>query len=129
MHEPDVPPSLARPRRAIVALIGLALLIAIAATLHDRAIARSWTNALGVLLGSLAGTFIGEGLERFRDRAAAVGIAWILTAGIGLALVAVISWQALPAYCQLPVSFVAGALIVTATVYIQRLRIGGSSGE
>jgi len=126
MREPDVPSSLAPPRRAIVALIALAVLIAIAVTIHDGAVARPWTNALGVLLGGLAGTFIGEGLERFGERSVAVGIAWILSAAIGLAFVAVISWQALPAYCQLPVSFVAGAVIVTATVYIQRLRIGGS---
>ena len=127
MREPDVPSSLTSPRRAIVALIALAVIIAIGVTMHDGAVARPWTNALGVLLGGLAGTFIGEYLGRYGERVAATRIAWLQMAAIGLAFVAIISWQRLPAYCQLPVSFVVGLVIVTATVYIQRLRMGRSS--
>ncbi len=126
MREPDVPSSLTPPRRAIVALIALATIIAIAVSLHEGAVASPWTNALGALLGGLGGTFIGEGLARFGGRIAGTRIAWVQMALIGVAFVAIISWQTLPAYCQLPVSFVMGAVIVAAAVYIQRLRIGES---
>ena len=127
MREPDVPSSLTNPRRAIVALIAVAVLITTAVAMHDGAVPSPWTNALGVLLGGLAGTFIGERLEQYGERVVATRIAWLQMAAIGLAFVAIISWHALPAYCQLPVSFVGGAVIVAATVFIQRLRIGGSS--
>jgi hypothetical protein len=127
MREPDVPSTLALPRRAIVALIALAALIAVPVSMRDGAVASPLTNAIGVLLGGLAGTFIGERLERFGERVAATRIAWLQMAAIGLAFVGFITWQALPAYCQLPVSFAGGVVIVTAAIYIQRLRIGGSS--
>jgi len=110
-------------RRAIVASIVVATLIAIAVTIHDGAIAGRWTNALGFLLGGLAGTFVGEHLERFGERIAATRIAWLQMATIAFLCVAVITWQALPAYCQLPVSFAMGGVIVAAAVYIQRLRM------
>ena len=125
MREPDVPSSLDSPRRTIVALMALAGVIAIGVSLHDGAVASPWTNALGALLGGLGGTFVGEGLARFGGRIAGTRIAWLQMALIGLAFVAIITWQTLPAYCQLPVSFVMGGLIVAAAVYIQRLRIGG----
>jgi hypothetical protein len=123
MLEPDAPPTLASPRRAIVALMVVAIVVATAVSLHDGVVASRWTNAFGVLLGGLAGTFIGERLAGFGERVAATRIAWLQMATIGLAIVGIISWQALPAYCQLPVSFVMGAVIVAATVYIQRLRM------
>jgi hypothetical protein len=44
-------------------------------------------------------------------------------ATIAFLLVAIIGWQALPAYCQLPVTFAMGVVIGAATVYIQRLRM------
>jgi hypothetical protein len=125
MREPHVPSSLAPPRRAIVALIALAVLVATAVSMHDGAVASRWTNALGALLGALAGTFIGEGLARFGERIAATRLAWLQMATIGPTVVAIISWQELPAYCQLPVSFVMGAVIIAAAVYIVRVRIGG----
>jgi hypothetical protein len=123
MPQPDTPPALASPRRAIVASIVVAAIVAAAVSLHDRAVDSRWTNALGVLLGGLAGTFIGERLAGFGERVAATRIAWLQMATIGLAIAGIISWQALPAYCQLPVSFVMGAVIVASAVYIQRLRI------
>ena len=123
MAQPDVPPTLASPRRAIVALIVLAVIVAAAVSLHDGVVASRWTNAFGVLLGALAGTFLGERLAGFGERVAATRIAWLQMATIGLAIVGIVSWQALPAYCQLPVSFIMGTVIVTATVYIQRLRM------
>jgi hypothetical protein len=110
-------------RRAIVVSIVVATLITIAVSVHDRTIASSWTNALGLLLGGLAGTFVGEHLERFGERMAATRIAWLQMATIAFLLVAIVTWQALPAYCQLPVSFAMGLVIVAATVYIQRLRM------
>ena len=125
MHESDVATSLAPPRRAVVALLAVATVITIAVSMHDGAIARPWTDALGALLGALAGTYVGEGLARFGERRAATGIAWLQMAAIGFVVVAIVSWQALPAYCQLPVSFVMGAAIVAAAVFIQRLRFGG----
>ena len=125
MNEPDAAPSLAPPRQAVVALLALTTIITVAVSMHDGAIARAWTNALGALLGALAGTYIGEGLARFGERSAATGIAWLLMAAIGLVVVAIVSWQALPAYCQLPVSFVMGTVIVAAAVFLQRLRFGG----
>ena len=44
-------------------------------------------------------------------------------ATIGLLIVGAVSWQALPDYCRLPVSFAMGLVIVAATVYVQRLRM------
>ena len=123
MREPDAPSPLSSSRRAIVVSLALAALITIGVSFHDGGVAGRWTDALGFLLGGLAGTFIGEHLERFGERIAATRIAWIQMAIIAFLFVAVISWQALPAYCQLPVTFVMGAVIVTAAVYIQRLRM------
>jgi uncharacterized protein YacL len=123
MRDPSAPPALASPRRSIVGLMVLAALVAAAGALRDGVVASPWTNAFGVLLGGLAGTFIGERLTSFGERVAATRIAWLQMATIGLAIAGIISWQTLPAYCQLPVSFVMGAVIVAATVYIQRLRM------
>ncbi len=122
MREPGVP-SLSPTRRAIVAAMAVAAFITILTSVHDGTVASRWTNALGLLLGALAGTFIGEYLERFGERITATGIAWLQMAVIALLFVGIVSWQALPAYCQLPVSFAMGVVIVAATVYIQRLRI------
>ncbi len=97
--------------------------VTIAASVKDGAVASRWTNAIGVLLGGLAGSFIGEHLERFGERIAATQIAWLQMALIALLFVAVVSWQELPAYCQLPVSFAIGIVVVAATVYVQRLRL------
>lgn len=123
MRQADSPSSLAPLRRGIVAAIALVVVIAVAASIKDGAVASRWTNALGVLLGGLAGSFVGEHLERFGERMAATQIAWLQMALIALLFVAVISWQSLPAYCQLPLSFAIGIVIVAATVYIQRLRM------
>jgi hypothetical protein len=123
MREPHAPPSLSPSRRAIVGSLGAATLVTIAVSIHDGSVAVRWTNALGFLLGGLAGTFIGEHLERFGERMAATRIAWLQMAIIAFLFVAIVSWQALPAYCQLPVTFVMGTVIVAATVYIQRLRM------
>lgn len=111
------------PRRAIVVSIVLATLITIAASIHDGTVASRWSNALGFLLGGLAGTFVGERLERFGERIAATRIAWLQMAIIAFLFVGIVSWQALPAYCQLPVSFAMGIVIVAAMVYIQHLRM------
>jgi hypothetical protein len=124
MSDPGMPSSLTTLRRTIVASLVLAVVVTIVVSLHDGTVASPWTNALGVLLGGLAGTFIGEHLQRFGERATATRIAWLQMATIGLVVVATIGWQSLPAYCQLPVSFVMGAVVATATIYIQRLRIG-----
>jgi len=118
MRQPQAPPSLAPLRRGIVVAIALAAGVMIAASVKEGA-----TNAIGVLLGGLAGSFIGEHLERFGERIAATQIAWLQMALIALLFVAVVSWQDLPAYCQLPVSFAVGIVVVAATVYIQRLRM------
>ena len=123
MREPDMPSPLSRSRRAIVASLAIAALITILTSIHDGSVASRWTNALGFLLGGLAGTFIGERLERFGERVAATGIVWMQMAVIAFLSVGIVSWQALPAYCQLPVSFAMGVVIVAATVYIQRLRM------
>ena len=123
MREPGLPSPLTPSRRVIVASLGVAILVKIAASIHDGTVAGRWTNALGFLLGALAGTFIGEHLERFGERIAATRIAWLQMAIIAFLFVAIVSWQALPPYCQLPVTFVMGAVIVAATVYIQRLRM------
>jgi len=49
---------------------------------------------------------------------------WVVQmATIGLLIVGAVSWQALPDYCRLPVSFAMGLVIVAATVYVQRLRM------
>jgi uncharacterized membrane protein YoaK (UPF0700 family) len=123
MRDPDAPSPLSSSRRAIVLSLALGTLVTIAVSLHDGSVAGRWTNALGFVLGGLAGTFIGEHLERFGERIAATRIAWLQMAIIAFLFVAVISWQALPAYCQLPVTFVMGVVIVAAAVYIQRLRM------
>ena len=123
MRQPDVPSPLAPLRRGIIAAIVLAAIVSVVATVKDGTVASRWTNALGVLLGGLAGSFIGEHLERFGERIAATRIAWLQMALIALLFVAVVTWQALPAYCQLPVSFAIGIVIVAATVYIQHLRM------
>ena len=111
------------PRRWIVAAIALAALVAVVVSAHEGAVASRWTNALGLLLGGLAGTFVGEHLERFGERIAATRIAWLQMATIAFLLVAIVTWQALPAYCQLPVTFAMGVVIGSTTVYIQRLRM------
>jgi hypothetical protein len=123
MRQADNPSTLAPLRRGIVAAIALVVVIAIAASIKDGTVSSRWTNALGVLLGGLAGSFVGEHLERFGERMAATQIAWLQMALIALLFVGVISWQSLPAYCQLPLSFAIGIVIVAATVYIQRLRM------
>jgi len=123
MRQPEAPPALAPLRRGIVVAIVFTAGITIAASVKDGAVASRWTNAIGVLLGGLAGSFIGEHLERFGERIAATQIAWLQMALIALLFVAVVSWQELPAYCQLPVSFAIGIVVVAATVYIQRLRM------
>jgi hypothetical protein len=123
MRQPEAPPSLAPLRRGIVVAIVLTAGVTIVATVKDGAVVSRWTNAIGVLLGGLAGSFIGEHLERFGERIAATQIAWLQMALIALLLVAVVTWQTLPAYCQLPVSFAIGIVVVAATVYIQRLRL------
>jgi uncharacterized membrane protein YoaK (UPF0700 family) len=110
-------------RRTILAAIAVATLITIVTSIHDGTVASRWANALGFLLGGLAGTFIGEHLERFGERIAATRIAWLQMAIIAFLFVGIVSWQALPAYCQVPVSFAMGVVIVAATVYIQRLRM------
>jgi hypothetical protein len=123
MREPDVPSPLSPSRRAIIASLVVAALVTVAASIHDGSVASRWTNALGFLLGGLAGTFIGEHLERFGERVAATGIVWLQMAVIAFLFVGFVSWQALPAYCQVPVSFAMGVVIVAAAVYIQRLRM------
>jgi CDP-archaeol synthase len=123
MRQPEVPPSLAPLRQGIVVAIAVAAGVTIWASIKDGVVMSHWTNAIGVLLGGLAGSFIGEHLERFGERIAATQIAWLQMALIALLFVAVITWQALPAYCQLPVSFAIGIVVVAATVYIQRLRM------
>ena len=125
MRQPDGPSPLAPVRRGIVAAIVLIVLVTVVASIHDGVLASPWTNALGLLLGALAGSYIGEHLERFGERIAATQIAWIQMATIALLFVAIVSWQSLPAYCQLPVVFLMGIAVVAATVYIRRLRIGG----
>jgi hypothetical protein len=123
MRDPHLPSVLTPLRRGIVAAIGLVALITVAASIKDGVVPSPWTNAVGVLLGGLGGSFIGEHLERFGDRMAATQIAWLQMALVALLFVAIISWQSLPAYCQLPVSFAMGLVIVAATVYIQGLRM------
>jgi hypothetical protein len=120
---PDTPPSLAPLRRGIAIAAVLAAGIAAAESAQGGAVDIRWTNALGVLLGGLAGSFVGERLEQYGERMAATQIAWFQMALIALLFVAVVSWQTLPAYCQLPVSFAIGIVVVAATVYIQRLRM------
>jgi hypothetical protein len=110
------------PRRWLFAAILITAVGTVAATLRDGTVASRWTDALGLLLGGLAGTEIGERLERFGKRFEATWIAWLQMAAIAFLFVGVVTWQALPAYCQLPVAFAMGAAIVAAIVYIQRLR-------
>jgi len=116
-------PTMSSPRQWLVAAIVVTAIGTIAASLRDGAIASRWTDALGLLLGGLAGTEIGERLERFGKRFEATWIAWLQMAAIAFLFVGVITWQELPAYCQLPVAFAMGAAIVAAIVYIQRLRM------
>jgi hypothetical protein len=123
MLEPGLPSPLSPSRRAIVAFLVLAVLVTIAASVHDRAVASRWTDALGLLLGGLGGTFIGEYLERFGDRRSATRVAWAQMVAIAGLLVAVIGWRELPAYCQLPVTFAMGVVIGATTVWLQRLRM------
>jgi hypothetical protein len=123
MREPEVPSPLAVPRRSLVACIGAVALVTVAVSIHSRALSGTWTNALSMLLGGLAGTFIGEQLERFGERIVATRIVWLQMAVIAFLVVGAISWQALPAYCQVPVTFAMGAVIVATVVYIQRLRM------
>jgi hypothetical protein len=111
------------PRRWLLAAIAITAVGTAAATVRDGAVASRWTDALGLLLGGLAGTEIGERLERFGKRFEATWIAWLQMAAIAFLFVGVVTWQALPAYCQLPVAFAMGAAIVAAIVYIQRLRM------
>jgi hypothetical protein len=44
-------------------------------------------------------------------------------AAIAFLFVGVVTWQELPAYCQLPVAFAMGVVVVAAIVYIERLRM------
>jgi uncharacterized membrane protein YgdD (TMEM256/DUF423 family) len=103
--------------------VGIAAVIATVESLRSGSVDSRWTNALGVLLGGLGGSYVGEHLERFGERMAATQIAWLQMALIALLFVAIVNWQMLPAYCQLPVSFAIGIVVVAATVYIQRLRM------
>lgn len=116
-------PSLAPLRRGIGVAVAVAVVVAVVESIRGGAVDVRWTNAIGVLLGGLAGSFIGEHLERFGERIAATRIAWLQMTLIALLFVAVVTWQTLPAYCQLPLSFGIGIVVVAATVYIQRLRM------
>jgi hypothetical protein len=110
-------------RRWLLAALGIAAVGAVAATLRDGTVASRWTDALGLLLGGLAGTYVGEQLERFGARFQATWIAWLQMAAIAFLFVGVVTWQELPAYCQLPVAFAMGVVVVAAIVYIERLRM------
>lgn len=123
MPDQDAPSPLSFSRRAIVVVLIVAAIATLAASVHDGTLASRWTNGLGLLLGGLAGTYVGEYLERFRGRVAVTRIAWLQMAAIAFLLVAIISWQALPAYCQLPVTFAMGIALGSATIYLQRLRV------
>ena len=116
-------PTLASPRRLLLAALVVVAVGTVAATIRDGVVASRWTDALGLLLGGLAGSYIGEGLERFGARIAATWIAWLQMAAIAFLFVGVITWQELPAYCQLPVAFAMGVVVVAAIVYIERLRM------
>jgi len=122
MRQPDLPPTLVPLRRGIVAALVVTAAVAVAVSAHEGTVAGRWTNTLGVLLGSLAGTYIGEYLQRFGGRRAATSIGWIKMALVVVFFVAILSWQSLPAYCQLPATFALGIILVAATVYIQRLQ-------
>jgi peptidoglycan/LPS O-acetylase OafA/YrhL len=117
--------SLSPVRRGIVAGIVVALVAAIIASVHEGTVASNWSNALGALLGCLAGTYVGERLPGAQERVTATRVVWVQMATIGLFIVAAVEFQSLPAYCQLPVVFLMGIAVVAATVYIRRLRIGG----
>jgi hypothetical protein len=117
--------SLTPVRRGIVAGIVVALVAAVIASIHEGTVAVSWSNALGALLGCLAGTYVGERLPGSKERMTATRIVWLQMATIGLFIVAAVEFQSLAAYCQLPVVFLMGIAVVAATVYIRRLRIGG----
>jgi hypothetical protein len=123
MQEPGVPSPLSLSRRTIVVALIVAAIATLAASVHDGTIASRWTNGLGLLLGGLAGTYVGEYFERFGGRVAVTRIAWLQMAAIAFLLVAIISWRELPAYCQLPVTFAMGIALGSATIYLQRLRV------
>jgi hypothetical protein len=122
MREPDAP-SLRALRRAILGGIAAVAVVAVVLTVRDGALASRWSDALGALLGALAGTFVGERMACVGERVMATRLAWVQMATIGLVIVAAVSWQALPDYCRLPVSFAMGLVIIAAAVYIQRLRM------
>ena len=121
MHRSD--PSLARSRRWIVATTALAAAVTAAFARHDGFILSPWSNATGFLLGGLAGSYIGERLERFAARNTVTSIVWLQMAALGIVLAGIVAWRALPAYCQMPVSFAVGVIVGTATIYLQRVRI------
>jgi len=123
MQEPAGPSPLSISRRAIVVALIVAAIATLAASVHDGMLPSRWTNGLGLMLGGLAGTYVGEYLERFGGRVAVTRIAWVQMAAIAFLLVAIISWQTLPAYCQLPVTFAMGIALGSATIYLQRLRV------
>jgi uncharacterized membrane protein len=122
MRESD--PSLTRARRWIGLAIVVAIVGAVITSVRLGSVASPWTNALGLLLGGLGGTSIGAYLEhRFGERFNATWLSWLQMAVIALLCVAVITFQALPAYCQLPVAFAQGVTLAAAAVFLQRLRM------
>jgi hypothetical protein len=122
MREPDLP-SLRALRRAILGGIAVVAVVTVWLTVRDGVLASRWTDALGALLGALAGTFVGERLGDVGGRVMATRLAWVQMASIGLVIVGAVSWQALPDYCRLPVSFALGVVVIGTAVYIQRLRM------
>lgn len=116
-------PSLARSRRWIVVAIAATAFGTAAFALHDGLILSPGSNATGFLLGGLAGSYLGERLERFAARGTVTWIVWLQMAALGMVLAGIVAWRGLPAYCQMPVGFAIGAIIGTATIYLQRLRI------
>lgn len=114
---------LGRARRWIGLAIAAVAIVTFMTSSRAGVVASPWTNAFALLLGGLGGTYVGEHLERFGERFAATWITWLQMALIAFLFVAVITWQALPAYCQAPIAFAMGMTIVAATVYIQRLRM------
>ena len=91
MQQPGVPSPLSLSRRRIVVASHRCRDRDPRGVRHDGTIASRWTNGLGLLLGGLAGTYIGEQLERFGGRVAVTRIAWLQMAAIALLLVAIIS--------------------------------------
>lgn len=115
--------SLALSRRWIIICTALAAGVTAITTAQAGLVASAWSNATGCLLGGLAGTYVGEQLMRFAQRTEATGIVWLQMAALALLLTGAVVWNALPAYCQLPVGFAMGLVIGAAIVYIQRLNI------